>query len=332
MPNLTTSFTDGTSSDAVQSLYNTLLLRRAVPMLIHRMGVKVYPLSRKSGKTMIWRRMEELSVATTPLVEGINPEGVSKTKSDVSAAIQAYGSFIEDSELLLSTQPEPHAVENVELLGEQMGRTFDQLYRDLMITATNVTYTNGSASGSVNTILTRNALDRAYRELSGRNAIKFTPMIMAGQNIGTGPIMPAYWAMCNEDVAFDARHLDGFHLMSEYSKEGGVLLGEFGADKNGIRFLASSQGYVLNSGGAAATDVKNTAGTTNLYSIFIVARDAMGGVHLDGQGDSVIKHAPGTSGIYDPLNWRGTIGWRKYDARAVLNQNFLQEVQCAASL
>ena len=91
MPNLVTSFTDGTSSDAVQSLYNVLLLRRAVPMLIHRMGVKIYPLSRRSGKTMIWRRMEELGEATTPLIEGTNPSGVSKTKTDVSATIAVYG-------------------------------------------------------------------------------------------------------------------------------------------------------------------------------------------------------------------------------------------------
>lgn len=93
MPNLTTQFTDGTSSDATQSLFNTLLLRRGLPMLIHQVGVKMYPLSRRSGKTMIWRRFEELAVATTPLSEGINPAGKLKTKTDVSATIQPYGDF-----------------------------------------------------------------------------------------------------------------------------------------------------------------------------------------------------------------------------------------------
>lgn len=329
--NITTSYTDGTSSDAVQSLYNTLLLRRAVPMLIHRMGVLIFPLSRRSGKTMIWRRMEELGEATTPLVEGVNPAGLSKSKTDVSATIQAYGSYIEDSEMLLSTQPEPHAIENVELLGEQMGRTFDTLYRDLMATATNITYSNGAASNAVNTILDRNDLDRAYRDLSNRNAIKFTPIIPAGQKVGTGPIMPAYWSMCHEKVAFDIRHLDGFHLISEYGAEGGVLLGEFGADKNGIRFLASSKGYVSNSAGAASTDVENTSGTANVYSVFIVGRDALGGVNLDGQGNSIYRSGESAS-VADPLGWRRTIGWRKYDARGVLNQSFLQEVQCGVSL
>ena len=162
-------------------------------MLIHQMGVKMYPLARRSGKTMIWRRYAELAVATTPLSEGVNPSGKAKTKSDVNATIQPYGDFIEDSDMVISTQPDPHTTENVELLGEQMGRTFDQLYRDLMATATNITYGNGSSTVTVTQIIDRNDLDRAYRDLMSRDAIKYTPMIQASQNVGTGAVMPAYW-------------------------------------------------------------------------------------------------------------------------------------------
>lgn len=335
MANLTTAFTDTTSSDATQSLFNTLLLRRGVPMLIHQVGVKMYPLSRRSGKVMIWRRFEELAVATTPLVEGINPAGKAKTKTDVSATIQPYGDFIEDSDMVLSTQPDPHAVENVELLGEQMGRTFDQLYRDLQASATNITYANGSSTVTVTEIPDRNDLDRAYRALMGRNAMKFTPMLMATNAIGTTPIMPAYWATCHEDVAFDLRHVDGFVLVSEYPSRGGVLEGEFGADKNGIRFLSSSQGYKLaGSTGvtAAATDIKNTGGFADIYSIFVIGRDFGGGVNLSGDNGRVITKDLGSAGTGDPLDMRATVGWKKYDARAILNQAFIQEIQAGASL
>ena len=335
MPNLTTAFTDTTSSDATQSLFNTLLLRRGVPMLIHQIGVKMYPLARRSGKTMIWRRFEELAVATTPLTEGINPAGKAKTKTDVSATIAAFGDFIEDSDMLLSTQPDPHAIENVELLGEQTGRTMDQLYRDTWAGFTNVTYANGTSTVTVSQIIDRNDLDRAYRALMVRNALKFTPMIMASQNVGTSPIMPAYWAMCHEDVAFDLRHLDGFVLVSEYAGRNGVMENEFGADKNGVRFCSSSQGYVL--AGAtgvtiAATDVKNTASFADIYSVFVVGRDYGGGVNLAGNNARVITKSLGSAGSSDPLEMRQTMGWKLYDARAILNQSFAQEIQCAASL
>lgn len=333
--NVTTSFTDGTSSDATQSLFNTLLLRRGLPMLIHQVGVKIYPLARRSGKTMIWRRYEELAVATTPLVEGINPAGKAKTKTDVSATIQPYGDFIEDSDMTLSTLPDPHAVENVELLGEQMGRSFDQLYRDTWASFTNTTYANGTTTATVTQIVDRNDLDRAYRALMSRDAMKFTPMIMAGPNEGTSSIMPAYWGMCHEDVAFDLRHVEGFVLLSDYAGKGGTLEGEFGADRNGIRFLSSSQGYVL--AGAtgttsAGTDVQNTGGFVDVYSIFIVGRDFAGGVSLAGDNGRVISKPLGSAGSADPLDMRATIGWKKYDARAVLNQSFAQEIQCCASL
>ena len=242
---------------------------------------------------------------------------------------------IEDSDMLLSTQPDPHAIENVELLGEQTGRTMDQLYRDTWAGFTNVTYANGTSTVTVSQIIDRNDLDRAYRALMVRNALKFTPMIMASQNVGTSPIMPAYWAMCHEDVAFDLRHLDGFVLVSEYAGRNGVMESEFGADKNGVRFCSSSQGYVL--AGAtgvtiAATDVKNTSSFADIYSVFVVGRDYGGGVNLAGNNARVITKSLGSAGSSDPLEMRQTMGWKLYDARAILNQSFAQEIQCAASL
>jgi len=91
MANLTSQFTDGTASDATQSIFNTLLLVRGTYSLIHQVPVKKYNLARRSGKTMIWRRYEALGLATTPLSEGINPAGKAKTKADVAATIQPYG-------------------------------------------------------------------------------------------------------------------------------------------------------------------------------------------------------------------------------------------------
>lgn len=233
------------------------------------------------------------------------------------------------------TQPDPHTTENVELLGEQMGRTFDQLYRDLMATATTIVYGNGTSTATVTEIVDRNDLDRAYRTLMTNDAIKFSPMIMASQNIGTGPIMPSYWGMCHEDAAFDVRHVDGFKLVAEYGRPQGILEGEFGADKNGIRFLSSSQGYVLAGASgttAAGSNVQNTSSFVDVYSIFIVGRDAIGGVSLAGNNGGIIRKALGSAGTSDALDMRATVGWKKYDARAVLNQNFFVEVQVCASL
>jgi len=335
MANLTTQFTDTTSSDATQSIFNTLLLVRGTYALIHQVPVKKYNLAKRSGKTMIWRRYESLALATTPLAEGIAPAGKAKTKNDVSATIAPFGDFIEDSDMVIDTQPDPHTTENVELLGQQMGESFDQIYRNLLNSATNIVYANGTSVVTVTSIVDKNDMERAYRLLRVNKARTFSPMVMAGQNVGTGPIMPSYWAMCDERVAFDLRHTDGFLLPSEYASKTGVLAGEFGSDKNGIRYLGSPNGFFVTGATgvtAAGTDLKNTGGFYDIYSIFIAGMEAVGGVNLANGNGGVIRHGLGTSGVYDALNMRQTVGWKKYDARAILNQNFLAQVYTGVSL
>lgn len=333
--NKTTAFTDGTSSDATQSFFDTLLLIRGQYALVHQVPATQKSLAKRSGKTMIYRRYEALSLATTVLQEGENPGGRAKTKTDVSALIAPYGDFIEDSDMVIEMQPDSQTTENVELLGQQRGETFDELYRDLLATATNIVYANGTSTVTVSEVVDKNDLDRLYRMLKTNKAKTFSPMIMASQNVGTGPVMPSYWGMCHEDVAFDLRHTADFLLTSEYSGKTGIVAGEFGADKNGIRFMSSPNGYKLaGSSGVtiAATDVKNTSSFANIYSIFAVGQQAFAGVSLAGGNGGIIRKALGSAGTSDPLNMRATVGWKQYDARVILNHNFLAQIKCAASL
>jgi len=284
---------------------------------------------------MIWRRYDALGLAITPLSEGLNPAGKAKTKTDVNATIQPYGDYIEDTDMVIMTQPDPHTTENVELLGQQMGETFDQLYRDLYAGATQIVYADGTSTLTVTQIPDRNDLDRIYRLVRNNKARTFVPQVMASQNVGTGPIMPAYWGLVDEDMAFDLRHVEDFLRVSEYAKSGGAIAGEIGADKNGIRFLASPNGYVLAGATgvtAAGTNVKNTGGFVDVYSLFVVGREAVGGIDLAGGNGGVIRKSLASGGTSDPLEMRATVGWKKYDARVVLNQNFMAELQSAASL
>lgn len=334
--NVTASFTDGTGSDATQSFFNTLLLVRGTYALIHQLAVKKYSLARKSGKVMIWRRYEPLALAPTPLSEGVAPSGKQKTKTDVAATIQPYGDYIEDTDMVIDTQPDPHTTENVELLGQQMGETFDQIYRNLYNSFTNVVFANGTSVATVTSIVDKNDLERAYRLLRVNKARPFSPMIMPGQNIGTGPVMESYWGMCDERLAFDLRHIDGFLLPSEYgSSKGGVLAGEIGADKNGFRFLASPNGFFTTGATgvtAAGTDLKNTGGFYDIYSLFLVGMEAVGGVNLANNNGGIIRKGMGSSGVFDPLDMRQTVGWKKFDARAILNQAFGVQVYTGVSL
>lgn len=333
--NVTTQFTDQTGSDAWQSIANTLLLIRGTYALVHQIMVKQYPLSAHSGNNMIWRRYEALGLATTPIPEGGSGTSFTKTRTDVSAKIQRYGAYIEDSDLVLDTMPEAHALENVELLSQQMGETMDQLYRDIMDSFTNTVFVNGSSVATVTRVIDQNALERACRLLRVNKARPFSPAIMPGQNVGTSGIQPSYWAVCDERVAFDIRHTNDFVLTCNYgSNKGGVLLGEFGADKNGFRYLATPNGFFTPGASgvtAAGTDVKNTGGFVDVYSVFFIGQEAIGGVNLAKSNGGVIRSGDQAS-VANPLKTRQTIGWKKYDARAILNQNFGVELRTCVSL
>lgn len=333
--NLVSNFTDTTSSDASQSTFNLLLLVRGVYALVHTLVAKKYSLKRRKGNTMIWRRYDPLPLATAPIPDGQNPAGMSKTITNVSATIQRFGSFIEDSDMVLDTLPDPVTLENVELLGQQMGETFDQIYRDLYDSLTNTVFTNGSSLAEVSLPINQNTLDRACRLLKVNKAVPFSPAIMSGQSYGGETIMPSYWGLCDERAAFDIRHTEGFCKVSDYQGKGAMIAGEIGADKNGIRYLSSPNGFFTTGASgvtAAATDVKNTGGFADVYSIYLFGKECIGGVDLAVNNGRVIRHGLGDSGVFDPIDSRATVGWKKYDARAILNQAFGLEIRTAVSV
>ena len=270
---VTSQFTDGTSSDAVQSFLNKLLLERGLTSLTAQLPVMTKPMSKRSGTTMIFRRYESYALATTALTEGVTPTGKTITKTDVKATLAPYGDFTELGTFLTTTQPEDVVMEVVELHGQQAGETFDKLYMNEWATqSTNLIYANGSATASVNTIAAYEDFNKAHRQLSKAKARRFVPMINASQKVGTGSIMPSYWGIITEDVFFDIRANFGtnFLLVSDYGNAGASIQNEVGGLKIGIRLLATQNGEVSLGGGATGgTGIQETTNVADVHSSFI---------------------------------------------------------------
>ena len=338
--NVTTGFTDGSSSDAIQSFFNTMLLMRGLYPLVAQIPVKKHSLSMRQGKTMIWRRYETLALATTALTEGTTGSSRSKTKTDVASTLKGYGDYIEDTDFLSMTQPEAVETENVELLGQQMRETFDKLYMDGWAgQTTNVLRTNGSADTAINTKSDYDDYKRMYRTLKNNKAMIFTPMIMASQNIGTGAVMPSYWLIVSESIAFDLKSLIGtsqnYIDIAEYSKSQGVVAGEIGRLRVGFRVLAvpdSASEVLLDTGATGGTGVRETTNSkADIHSAFGCGQGALGGVDLSMNNGGIIRKPLGSAGTADALDQRKTTGWKKYDTRTILNGKFCAELKAAVS-
>jgi len=340
--NITTSFTDSNSNDAWQSLVDRRLLMRGVYDHFGMMFTTKKSMKQRQGKTLMFRRYTALTKQTTALTEAVTPTPLAKAKTDVAATLAAYGAWIEDSDFLQGSLPEG-TLENVDLLSQNMGETMDELYLKMWATGTNVTYANGSAEASVNTLAVYEDYNKALRSIRNNKARRLTPKVAPSQMVGTGSIMPGYWCLLSESMFYDIRagstFSSKFFLPSNYGNSAAIT-GEGGALDIGIRLLPIPDADALTGllsvagGGATGGDAAVIAESSNIADVHyavIIGEQAAASVNLGIGNGGIIRKALGSAGSADPLDQRTTIGWKKYDARVVLNQAFFQTVKGAVS-
>lgn len=307
------------------------LLVRALPKLVHGRVAQRRPLPGKSSKSIVFRRIEALALATTPLVEGVAPLGKALSNTDVTFTINQWGDFVPLTDLIEAVVEHPVLIEATRVLAEQAGQTLDALMRNAFVTGTNVFY-GGAAAGRSSLASTAHKVDtsilrRVIRSLGRNNAAMFTEMIDATDSISTQPVRPAYWAITTPEVYFTLNTLTGFIPVSNYSDTGPVMDAEVGAFEN-IRFLVSTQGYSIAGGGTTASgDVQSTGGLADVHTILVFGQDAVGTVPLDNLSFENIIHPKGTGGPADPLNQVGTAGWKRTGTEGILNDNFMARIE-----
>lgn len=317
---------------AVSEYYDRLLLERALPSLTYELFGQTRPLSKGNSKTIKFRRYESLSNATTPLTEGVPPTSTDPSKTDITAAYKTYGAYIEYTDDVELTSPDALLTEFEDLLGEQAGTSIDILRRDVLTGGTGVTYTNGSARNAVTSIIDLATLRKVRRTLRNNNSNWIREVLSASPKIGTVPIPMSYVAIIHPDVAFDVRNLTGFQGIETYGTTNKIHECEIGAVPSlNMRFLETTQGTKVAGGGGASTSVKNTSSVADVYLTLVFARNAFGIVPL--RGNALTNHlkARGSGGTADPLDQVGTIGWKAKTTTVILQDNFMNRVESAAS-
>lgn len=312
---------------ATQAYYDRNLLERAVPADIHGRFGQMRPIKMRSGNQIKFRRYEALTVSTTPLVEGVTPSGQSLTVTDVTATLAQYGGFVTITDMVQWTNQDPVLTEVGEVLGEQGGTTIDQVRRDVLAAGTNVIYTNGSARNTLNTVISAVALRMAIRALGRQNAKFLRNMLAATVGIGTTPIRAAYIGFAHVDTEAELEGVSGYKPTSEYSAAMKAEEDEAGSYRH-IRFFRSTNCKVFANAGAAVggDGMISTGGANNdVYATVIVAKNAYGVCPLQGRAmENILK--PLGSGD-DPLNQRGTSGWKATTTTKILNDNFMTRIE-----
>jgi N4-gp56 family major capsid protein len=298
------------------------LLARLLPRLVYMNFGQVRPMPAREGQTVNFRRFNSLPVATTPLVEGITPGNNTPTISQLTVTPRQWGDWIEVTDILDFTAPDPVLTEFTRLLGEQAAQTMDIVTRDTVAAGTNVQYAGGvggRASVASSNKISEVEIRKAVRTMQANKVAKLTSILNASTGVGTKPVAAGYVAIIGPSTLYDLKAETKFIRVEEYgSSAGGTLPFEVGAIDD-VRFVLTNHPTVYTGAGSGAIDV---------HATLILGADAFGMISPMGI-QNIVKDF-GVNGN-DPLNQRATTGWKAYYDAVILQQLAILRIEHAVS-
>ena len=309
MSNVTTT---AQISDAIGVWYNPTLLDIAQPELLANQFGQMKSIPKGNSKKIRWGRYEDMTDATTPLSEGIEPSGQQLVVTRMDATCEQYGDLILLTDVVELTVSDPVANEATKKLGQQMGRSLDTLTYDVLVSTGTIYDAQFGVNGETPTEITQSDIDEVVEDLMNENAKMFTDVVKASTGFGTAPLDEAYYAITNTAVYKDLKEVDSWVPINQYPNPAARKLGERGYTDN-VRWCLSSKAPVASS----------------IYDWYVVAQDAYGVVDINSGNSEMIFTPPGGPG--DRLNQRSSLGWKAWHAAKILNDNYLVRGRCTLS-
>ena len=287
-----------------KTFYDMTLLDEAQAALVHDQFAQKRPIPMNGGKTIEFRKFASLPKATTPLTEGVTPDGKSLNVTAVTATVAQYGDYITQSDVLELTSIDNTIVEATKILGRQAGLTLDTITRNVLQSGTNVTYCPKSNGDEVTS---RTGLDTTCQL-----TVKVVQQVVAklkGQNAPT--INGKYVAIIHPYVAYSLMRDPEWIDAHKYAQPDNLFTGEIG-EIAGVRFVETTEAKVYEGG---------------VFGTLIMGANAYGVTEITGGGLQTIIKQKGSAGTADPLDQRSSIGWKAIKTAELLIPNYLVRVE-----
>ena len=304
--NVTTS--DGLSEE-MKTFYSDYLIDNATPKLVHDQFGQKHPIPKNGGKTIQFRKYSPLPKLTTPIAEGVTPDGQSLNMSVIEATVAQYGGYITLSDVLLLTAIDNNLVQATKLLGAQAGSTLDTITRDVLNGGTNVIYSGGKNARSeltASSVLTVDDIKKAVRLLKNQNA---------------EPINGSWVGIIHPDIAYDLTNDPAWKDVKTYSDPSDIYEGEIGK-LYGVRFVETTEAKIFAKAGASNQAV---------YSTLILGDNAYGVTEVSGGGLQHIVKQLGSAGTGDPLDQRATAGWKAIKVAERLVETYMVRIESGST-
>lgn len=410
MANLNLNYTS--SAGVIPVEVSQFMYRNFLPRItntrVYGRDLQMRSLPAHNGKRVTFNKMNPFSVDTTPLKEGVTPDGQLVVTSQLSATVKPYGKYTS-----LTDEIDWAVIDgfkqNISIrLGDQAHDTLEAIDRYNLSCGLNVQYTGTNTSRSTiaaTDILTYAAIKKAVRTLEINQAKPFSdgffhaiidpatkydlmgdqmwidiakyqdaskleygevgkmykvkffeasqPMLFKKETYLYGTVSSlattAYDATNKiltiaattvsatsdrQDIEYFVRQMTGRMINISDSSESATIpavIDHIIYDGTNIkvylRWIASSYTW-----GASDTIVPMGAGSSDydVHGTIVYGQDFAGGVALEGNGKNVqmIVKPLGSSGTDDPLNQRGTMGWKvKGYTSTILQDAFIVRIE-----
>ncbi len=312
--NATTSATTGNDlSDEMKTFYDKTLITLASPYLVHDQFGQKRDIPQNGGKSIEFRRFSSLGKALTPLTEGVTPTGNKLNVSSITATVEQYGDYIEQTDLLELTAIDNTIVEATRQLSAQAGLTMDTVVRNEIVGGTNVFYCpKVSANGTETPVTSRSAIDSTCR-LRVKDIFKAAAELKA---MNAPKIDNQYVGIIHPYVAYDLMQEAGTQWVDvkKYAEPEKILVGEIGSI-GGVRFVETTEAKIWNAGASGCA----------VFATLILGADAYGVTTVNGGG---IEHIVKQKGYgNDPLNQRSSVGWKGLKTAKRLVEEYMIRIE-----
>ena len=232
-------------SAEMKTFYEKTLIHLAGPNLVHEQFGQKKPIPKNGGKTIEFRKFSKLPKALKPITEGVTPAGNKLKVSAVTAAVDQYGDYIEQTDMLELTAIDNTIVEATKELAAQAGVTLDTIVRNELVAGTNVFYVPSVVNGVETEILSRADLTDACK-LRVKDIFKAAAELKA---VNAPKINGSYVAIIHPYVAYDLMQEAGDQWLGiqKYANPENILKGEIGA-LGGVRFVESTEAKIFGPG------------------------------------------------------------------------------------
>ena len=314
--NQNTTGASGMSAE-MKTFYEKRLIDQAEPALVHDQFGDPYPIPANGGKTIEFRKYDSLPKATTPLTEGVTPDGQTMNVSTITADVKQYGGWVPITDTLQLTAIDNNIVQATKVIASQAGRTLDTIVRDILAGGTNVIYAPKIGEDGAETAVTSRASLDATCQLTSDLIARAATQLKA---MNADPIGTSFVGIIHPYVAYDLRRDPDWIDVHKYAQPDEIYNGEIGT-LHGVRFVETSEAKIWKGDGCPAG--------LAVFSTLILGAHAYGTTEIEGGG---LEHIVKQLGYGDdPLNQRASVGWKAHKTAERLVEQYMVRIEsCSA--